>query len=96
MTSLTVTPLAEADIEAIWDFSAKQWGIDQADSYVAAIRALISRIVENPLQGRRSDELLLGSRRISSGSHVIFYETSVENVEVVRILHVTMDYARHL
>jgi plasmid stabilization system protein ParE len=38
MKTLAFTPLAIADIEGIWDYSAETWGPDQADRYTDEIR----------------------------------------------------------
>jgi toxin ParE1/3/4 len=32
-----LSPLAQADLSDIWDYSYSQWGADQADAYVLAI-----------------------------------------------------------
>ena len=39
MKALVFSPQAQADIEAIWDYSAANWGLDQADRYTKDIRA---------------------------------------------------------
>jgi len=38
MKALAFSPAAEADIEGIWDYSADNWGPDQADRYTDEIR----------------------------------------------------------
>lgn len=34
MSSSVLSPAAEADLDAIWDYTADNWSIAQADSYV--------------------------------------------------------------
>jgi len=35
---VTFSPAAIADLEGIWDYTAEQWGLDQADLYIDSIR----------------------------------------------------------
>jgi plasmid stabilization system protein ParE len=35
VTRFFLTPAAEADLEAIWDYTEEQWGWRQAERYVA-------------------------------------------------------------
>jgi toxin ParE1/3/4 len=32
MTEYRLTPAAEADLEAIWIYTARQWGVDQGNN----------------------------------------------------------------
>jgi toxin ParE1/3/4 len=96
MTRFVISPLARADIDEIWETSAARWGIDQADSYVSGMRALIHRIADSPEHGRRSDELRPDYRRIGIGSHIIFYRVIDGSVDIVRVLHGKMDHGKHL
>ena len=38
MKTLAYAPVAQADIERIWDHSAKHWGSNQGDRYTDEIR----------------------------------------------------------
>ena len=38
MKALSFSPRAEVDIDGIWDYSADNWGPDQADRYTDEIR----------------------------------------------------------
>ena len=38
MKVLAFSPAAEADIDGIWDYSADNWGPEQADRYLAAVQ----------------------------------------------------------
>jgi toxin ParE1/3/4 len=47
--------------------------------------------------GRLSlDDAIVGLRRFSSGSHVIYYLERDDYLLIARILHRRMDYRRHL
>jgi len=96
MTQYRLTPAAVADLSSIWDFTESRWDPGQADTYLAEIRAAIERIATDPERGRRCDEIREGYRHYSIGSHRIYYLTTTETVDVIRILHQRMDPNRHL
>jgi len=89
-------PKARSDIDAIWDYTVKAWGVQQARSYIAGLRDVCTKLAENPELGKRQDELYKGLRVYPSGKHVVFYLTVDKGIDVVRILHGSMDTHRHL
>ncbi|MDO5662939.1 MAG: type II toxin-antitoxin system RelE/ParE family toxin, partial [Brachybacterium sp.] len=84
------------DLSSIWDFTEERWDVDQAERYIAEIKAAVERVAEDPRRGRACDEVRTGYRQYAAGSHVLFYVESAEGVDVVRILHPRMDPTRHL
>ena len=40
MKEIELTPKAEEDLEAIWDYSFRQFGVVQADAYIGRIAAV--------------------------------------------------------
>lgn len=92
-----LSPAAQADLEQIWDYTHEQWGIDQADEYLRELQHAMARVAANPRIGRTCDEIRLGYRKLSAGSHTLFYRLTAENVvDVVRVLHRRMDTESHL
>jgi toxin ParE1/3/4 len=89
-------PKARSDIDAIWDYTVKTWGVQQARSYITGLRDVCTELAENPDLGKRRDELYKGLRVYPSGKHVVFYITMDKGIDVVRILHGSMDTHRHL
>ncbi len=96
MSGYVLSPLAEADLDEIWDYSADRWGNDQANGYLALIRGVIERVAKRPSWGRSCDEIRRGYFRIAAGSHVVFYNRRAHEIVIVRVLHQSMDFARHL
>jgi toxin ParE1/3/4 len=91
-----LSPHARADIEAIWDFTAKRWGLNQAEFYVRGLQTAIEAIAADWRRGRACDEVRPGYRKFPAGSHVVFYRRAARGIDVVRILHERMDSGRHL
>lgn len=92
-----LSPAAQADLEQIWDYTHEQWGINQADEYLREIQYATVRAAANPRIGRTCDEIRLGYRKLSVGSHTLFYRlTAADVVDVIRVLHRRMDTDSHL
>lgn len=57
----------------------------------------IDRAAANPRIGRACDEIRPGYRKLSAGSHTLFYRVTGEGtIDVVRVLHQRMDVDRNL
>lgn len=98
MTSYVLSPAARADLKSIWDYTTEHWGAGQAEAYLRDIERGVERVVQNPLMGRRCDEVRQGYRRHSVGSHTLYYRIvdGDDVVDVVRVLHKGMDVDQHL
>ena len=95
MKALRFSPAAEADLDAIWDYSADQWGFDQADSYVDAIRDTCHALAQGTRQGRTAD-VLPGFQKYLCGSHVVYFLNYPDRLDVIRVLHQRQDAQLHL
>ena len=95
MKSLAFSPAAEADIDGIWDYSAANWGPDQADRYTDETRDACLALAHEQKHGRPVD---VRSRylRLSTGSHVVYYRDRGDRLDVIRVLRDRMDANRHL
>ena len=96
MMDYVLSPRAQADIDEIWDYSADRWDVDQATRYIAQIRQAIEVVARDPRRGRSCDEIRRGYRRFSVGSHVPFFRIVGGQIDVVRVLHQSVDFELHL
>jgi toxin ParE1/3/4 len=60
------------------------------------LRDAIEAVAEKPGRGRPCDHIRAGYRKYPSGSHMIFYRTIADGIDVVRVLHQSMDFEQHL
>ena len=95
MKVLAFSPAAEADIDGIWNYSADNWGPEQADRYTDEIRDACHALASGRKQGRVV-EVRPRYQKISTGSHVIYYRDQGDRLEIIRVLHSRMDSNRHL
>lgn len=96
MTGYRLSPAAQQDLSAIWDYTQERWDATQAEIYIFEMRAAIERIAADPQRGRTCSDIRDGYRRYSIGSHLIFYTQGPNRVDVIRIVHQRMDIGRHL
>ncbi len=95
MKAVAFSPAAEADIDAIWDYSADKWGPDQADIYTDAIRDVCHALANGTKQGRPV-EVWTDFKKYLCGSHVVYFLDYPSHLDVIRILHQRQDVERHL
>jgi toxin ParE1/3/4 len=96
MGHFVLTPRARADVDDIWDYTVDRWGLDQAETYTRQLWKDIEALAERPSRGRECPEVRPGYRQYPSGSHVLFYRSTTNGIDVIRILHERMDYERHI
>jgi toxin ParE1/3/4 len=97
VSGFRLTPAARADLDSIWDYTARLWGAAQAEHYILAIRKGCEALARNPLRGRPADDIRTGYRKLPVEEHLLFYRLSATGeVEIIRILHRAMDAGSQL
>ena len=96
MAGYALSPAAEADVEEIWDYTVRNWGEAQAERYTRDIRDACEALGDGTLSGRSAENIRAGYRKAVVGSHVVFYRVRDDVVEVIRILHQSMDVGRRI
>ena len=93
---LELSRKAQADLDAIRDFSLEQFGAARAVAYLDAIEQAFRRILSFPEIGALHPELEPAVRSLGCQRHRVFYRVEGEVVVVVRVLHAAMDARQHL
>lgn len=91
-----LTPGARRDLAGIYDWTASEFGLEQADRYALQLDQAFQFIAENPGLARDASAIRAGLLRHVSGSHVIYVRVSKGLLSIVRILHGRMDAGRWL
>ncbi len=86
---------AIADLQGISDYTRRQWGKEQEETYLKQIYAAFERIRQNPSQFRLRAELFDGCRTAPVGRHLVFFLVKDNILIVSRVLHQSMDFPRH-
>jgi len=93
---LRLAPRARGDLADIWHYSAVTWSPDRADNYLDALRDVLIQPAHNPRLGLPAPEVHPDLYRFPHASHVIYYRTVPDGIEVAPILHQRMEPGRHL
>lgn len=96
MTKFRLTQFALADLRAIGRYTQTVWGHEQRNRYLAKLDESFHLLAETPQRGRACDEIRQGYRKYLIGKHLIFYQETPTGIEIVRILHVSMDIESNL
>ena len=91
-----LTRRAAADLDAIFEYTALRFGLEQARSYFNELHECCQRLAGTPGLGRSAESLAPGLRRYEFRSHVVFYMTESQALVIVRVLQARMDAQRHV
>lgn len=87
---------AESDFDNIADYTLENWGAVQLLSYMAELKKTVYSLETKPeKKGISRADLKEGLRSIPHQNHYhIFYRVRGETVEIIRILHQSMNWQR--
>lgn len=83
--------LAAEDFAAIFEYSLLTFGLEQADSYLGSLEDFFQLLIDNPYIGVDRGYLHPDMRMHTFQSHNIFYIPKEHEIEIVRILHTSME-----
>ena len=91
MDSFRLLPEAENDLESIWRNTAKNWGVDQAHAYLDGLVDIFKLLSENPQMCRERNEFAPPVHIHQHAHHLVIFILPEIGVDIVRILHESMD-----
>lgn len=95
MSHFGITPLARADLDAIWDYIAIVNDRPQAAfGQVEMLHEKFYLLASNPLLGERREDLGPGLRAFVAGRYLVVYRPTGEAVEIVRVVDSARDIRR--
>ena len=87
---------AERDLLDILAYTNRQWGSAQAEKYVAEIEACLEAIVKGRVRGKPFLVQEIKFFIWLCKKHYIFFLDRGESIDVLAILHISMDLVLHL
>ena len=90
MPKVLRAPLAEQDLDEIWDFVANH-SAAAADRLIDTIAEKCHVLAGQPEMGQARPELAARVRSFSVGSYVIFFRPIEDGIEVARVVHGARD-----
>ena len=94
MPGWILSPLAEADLEDIFEYTLSRWGEEQFYVYRDKLTAALNTIALDPeVVGSRSrEDLFQGCRIFRVEHHYLVYRRGRDGIEVGRVLHERMNF----
>ena len=89
-------PKAISDLESIYLYSSSEFGVERTEDYFLAIETSFQCLADDPLIARKCDYIRQNLRAFNVGSHIIFFKITDYGIAVIRVLHQSMDFFRHL
>jgi len=96
MAEYRLSPAAERDLEGIWKYTRREWGLDQAERYTDLLTAAFQVLAESPKSAPACDHIRQGYRRRNVERHMIYIRITDYGIAIIRVLHERMDAPRHL
>lgn len=96
MTNYVLSPEAARSIAEIDTYTAKQLGPKQAIRYLEGLLDRLEFIAEDLQRGMHRPELNADYFSYFVGSHTIYYRIKAKHIQVIDILHQSMEPTRHL
>lgn len=94
MKEIELTPKAEKDLETIWDYSFRQFGMAQADEYISRLATIFDVLATHDI-GTQRPELGEDIYSLPVEQHMIYFISSSSAVTIIRILSQSQDTSRH-
>jgi toxin ParE1/3/4 len=96
MPKFKISAKALDDFKSIGRYTSRKWGKLQRNKYLGMIDDSFQAISHQPNIGMACNYIKPGYRKYHAGRHLIFYRQKSDHIEIIRILHDSMDIIRHL
>ncbi|MCF0074439.1 type II toxin-antitoxin system RelE/ParE family toxin [Dyadobacter sp. CY261] len=97
MGSYRLARRAESDLEDIWGYTETTWSTEQAEKYLDGLFNCFQSIADGRAKAKSIDAIRVGYSKTPFVKHNIYFRKAPHHViEIVRILHVSMDAESHL
>ena len=96
MTQYILSPNAQKSLGNIKTYSLEDFGEKQTITYLKLIEKKLQMISESPDIGRNREEIKKGYLSFLAGSHIVFYRKAKNHVDIIDILHQSMEPYRYL
>ena len=88
-------PQAIDDLESIYHYSYQNFGYFRAEQYIKDLDSAFHQLAQEPNLGRNYNHVRPGLLAFNVVSHSVFYQLSSYGIQILRILHHSMDCSRH-
>ncbi len=96
MAKYLLSPEAQNSLKQIKKYSNDQFGKQRTRAYLKEIMNRFRDLAANPSLGTKRSELNACYRSSFVGSHTIYFRTKSSHIEIIDVLHQSMEPTKHL
>lgn len=96
MTNYQLSPRALQSVQQISTYTLKRFGRRQQKKYLRDLRTVMRAVAKNPSLGRDRGDIKSGYFSMTSGKHNIYYRKQPQHIEIIDVLHQSMEPTLHL
>lgn len=96
MDAYKLSERSDEDLANIYEFGIEQFGLEQARKYILGLHETFESLAKQSFMGIDTSEIVPELRRVTFRSHMIFYLSTDYGAKIIRVLHQSMDYQRHV
>lgn len=96
MRPYIISPEAQGSLKQIKKYSLEHFGHQQTVKYLQRIMHRLNELSHNPSLGMVRDDIKPGYYSSFIGSHTIYYRMKNDCIEVIDVLHQSMEPSRNL
>jgi toxin ParE1/3/4 len=94
--TLDFTAVAVSDLRSIRAYTLENWGARQEQIYLDSLWGKFEEILAHPAKFRFRNDLFPACQIAAQGRHIILFRLRGNTLQIVRILHASMDLPRHI
>ncbi len=96
MSKYILSTEAQNSLKEIQKYSTKNFGKERTRQYLTGIRKRMKALAENPSRRIVREDLKVGYHSDFIGSHTIYYRIQSTHIDVIDVLHQSMDPSKHI
>ena len=94
--SIVLTNLAKEDLIGIWLYGEMNWGAVSADQYLDSLDEFLETLINSPARFALRRDFKPPVKIATFKNHLVIFLESNRHIQVIRVLHQSMDVPQHL
>ena len=96
MPDYVLSPQAQHSLKQISRYTRENFGERQKRKYLKLLRDKMRSAAKSPDKGQRRSEIKEGYYSIRAGKHHIYYRIKETHIDIIDVLHQSMEPERHI
>jgi toxin ParE1/3/4 len=96
MAKFVLSPQAQKSLKQIQRYTFENYGKQQTSLYLNGLRKRMQQLAESPFDGKPRSEIKTDYYSYYEGRHTIYYRIRDTHIDIIDILHQSMEPDRHL